>query len=546
MAFASFSSLSSLWKLSRVGEPARIPLADTRILPRFAPALLVASSYYLGTRIGFAWTPSGQPNSTFWPANAILLAAFLLAPQRIWWALLLAVWPAHMIAQLQSGVPVWTASSWFISNSAEGLIGAFFIRRFTRQESLFDTVRGVLTFVLCGVLIAPLLTSFLDAAAVVVTGWGHDYWPLSTERFWTNALAQLTIVPAVVLGGVSGISWIRNANSGRRWEAALLGVSTVLVSGFLFGFHSPFVATTPALLYLPLPLLLWAAVRFRLAGLSLSLLCLTLISMWCTMHGRLPFPYASMQQNILSLQILFCLVAVPLMFLSVVIDEAHRTQKSLQLVSSRLLNAQEQERARIGRELHDDINQRLAMLAVELEQLQANPSQVQTRLPELRKQTTELSDDVQALSHELHSSKLEYLGVVSGIKSWCKEFGERQKMGIDFKSDVSSVLPSDVGICLFRVLQESMHNAAKHSAAKHIEVQLREVSNEIHLIVSDLGRGFDVEAAIQGQGLGLTSMQERVRLLNGSVDIESKPMAGTTIHVRVPFGSEHATLRAAG
>lgn len=169
MATASFSSL---WKLSRVNELSRIPLSCTQILRTFGPALLVASSYYLGTRIGSVWTPSGQPNSTFWPANAILLAALLLAPQHIWWALLLAVLPAHMIAQLQSGVPVWTASGWFITNSAEGLLGAFFITRFTSQESLFDTVRGVLTFVLCGVLIAPLLTSFLGAAAVVATGWG--------------------------------------------------------------------------------------------------------------------------------------------------------------------------------------------------------------------------------------------------------------------------------------------------------------------------------------------------------------------------------------
>jgi signal transduction histidine kinase len=150
------------------------------------------------------------------------------------------------------------------------------------------------------------------------------------------------------------------------------------------------------------------------------------------------------------------------------------------------------------------------------------------------------------LSHELHSSKLEYLGVVSGIKSWCKEFGERQAMEIDFKSDVSTVVPFDIGICLFRVLQEALHNALKHSGVKRIEVQLSEHLNEVHLLVRDSGRGFDVEAAIQGQGLGLTSMQERVRLLNGSIDIQSKPMAGTTIHVRVPFGSEHDTRRAAG
>src|SRR5579872_281433 len=535
MATASFPSL---WKLPLVNELSGISLSSTPALHRFGSSLLVGSSYYIATRLGFAWTPSGQPNSTFWPANAILLAAFLLAPRRIWWTLLLAVWTAHMIAQLQSGVPVWTASGWFISNSAEGLIGASLIVRFTRQESLFDTVRGVLTFVFCGVLIAPLLTSFLDAGAVVVTGWGHGYWPLGAERFWTNALAQLTIVPAVVLAGVRGISWFRNASSVRSWEALLLSLSTVLVSVFIFGFHSAFVATTPEVLYVPLPLLLWAAVRFRLAGLSLTLLCLVLISMWYTMHGRLPFPYASMQQNILSLQILFCLVAVPLMFLSVVIDACHRTQESLQLVSTRLLNAQEQERSRIGRELHDDINQRLAMLSLELEELQENPSEIEPRVKELRRQMAEVSNDVQALSHDLHSSKLEYLGVVAGMKSWCKEFAERQRMQIDFESDVPSTVPLEIGVTLFRIMQEALHNVIKHSGAREVKVQLQEDSSEIHLIVSDLGRGFDPEAASQGQGLGLTSMRERIRLLNGTISIESKRSGGTTIYARVPVAAD--------
>ena len=228
------------------------------------------------------------------------------------------------------------------------------------------------------------------------------------------------------------------------------------------------------------------------------------------------------------------------------ITRRKQMEDALSSMSRKLIESQEQERARIGRELHDDINQRLAMLAVELEQLQADPSEVQTRLQKLQKQTTELSSDVQALSHELHSSKLEYLGVISGMKSWCGEFGERQKMEIDFKSDVSTKLPFDVGICLFRVLQESLHNAAKHSGVKHIDVQLQEAPNEIHLTVNDLGRGFDVDTALQGQGLGLTSMRERVRLFNGSIAIQSKPMGGTTIHVRIPLASAHRAQCAAG
>jgi signal transduction histidine kinase len=164
---------------------------------------------------------------------------------------------------------------------------------------------------------------------------------------------------------------------------------------------------------------------------------------------------------------------------------------------------------------------------------------------ELRKRTTEISNDVQALSHDLHSSQLEYLGVVAGMKSWCKEFGERQGMQIDCRHDVRSTLPSEIGLCLFRVLQEALHNAAKHSGVRRIEVQTHEESDEIHLIVSDSGRGFDVEAVKQGNGLGLTSMRERVRLVNGTISIESKPMGGTVIHVRVPFKSEHVSERAA-
>jgi PAS domain S-box-containing protein len=225
------------------------------------------------------------------------------------------------------------------------------------------------------------------------------------------------------------------------------------------------------------------------------------------------------------------------------VTERKRADETLSEMTRKLIAAQEQERARIGRELHDDINQRLAMLAVELEQLTGSPSEVESRAQQLRKQISEISNDVQALSHELHASKLDYLGVVSGIRSWCKEFGERQQMVIDFKSDVSSSVPSDVGITLFRVLQEALHNASKYCGVKRIEVELQEASSEIHLVVTDLGRGFDIENAIQGRGLGLTSMQERVRLVKGTIKIQSRPMCGTTIHVRVPLPSAQ---RAAG
>jgi signal transduction histidine kinase len=510
-------------------------LPDKQIFATVTSAVIVGVGYYLGTRVGFALTPSGQPNSAFWPPNAFLLAALLLARRRVWWTLFIAVIPAHLLAQLQAGVPVWTAAAWLLTNTSEALIGAFCITQFVQPTKVFDSVRGVSLFVIFGVLVAPFATSFLDAAGVVLTGWGHGYLPLGAERFWTNAFAELSIVPIIVLCGSYGASWIRKATLSRYCEGGLLGLSIAIATVLVFHFQPGSPSTTPALLFIPLLLLIWAAARFGVGGLSICGLIVGLTAIFYAMHGQEPFPNASLRQNILSLQILLCSVVLPLIFLSAFMNEARNTQASLRQISVSLIEAQEQERARIGRELHDDITQRLAMLAIELDQLPAYPSDLQSRARELRRRTTEISNDVQALSHDLHSSKLEYLGVAGGIKSWCKEFSERQNVEIDFATDVSSVLPLEVGVCFFRVVQEALHNAIKHGGAKRVEVRLMEYSNEIHLVISDAGRGFDVETALQGKGLGLTSMRERVRLVNGIIAIESKPMAGTTIRARVPF-----------
>jgi PAS domain S-box-containing protein len=231
------------------------------------------------------------------------------------------------------------------------------------------------------------------------------------------------------------------------------------------------------------------------------------------------------------------------------ITEHKRAEKALSDMTRKLVEAQEQERTRIAREIHDDITQRLAMLAIEIEQLQEHPetpSEVRDRADRLSKRTKEISTDLQALSHELHSPKLEYLGIVGGMKNWCSEFGERQGMEIEFKSSGLPPLPSETSLCLFRVLQEALHNAAKYSGAKRVEVQIQKKSWEIHLIVSDLGKGFDVVSAMQGRGLGVTSMQERVRLVGGTILIDSKPLGGTTIHVRVPLGADRSFRRVAG
>jgi len=216
-----------------------------------------------------------------------------------------------------------------------------------------------------------------------------------------------------------------------------------------------------------------------------------------------------------------------------------------------LIEAQEQERTRIARELHDDIGQRLAMLAIEMEQLPQNssdvPAELTIRLRELWKHTCEIANDTQSLSHELHSAKLQYLGITAAMRGFCKEFGAQQKVEIDFTSkDLPSPLSPDISLCFFRVLQEALHNSAKHSGVSHFEVSLWGGSGELHLTVRDSGSGFDIDAAKRSQGLGLISMEERLKLVNGTLSIESQAQSGTIIHARVPLSSESDSLRATG
>jgi signal transduction histidine kinase len=207
-------------------------------------------------------------------------------------------------------------------------------------------------------------------------------------------------------------------------------------------------------------------------------------------------------------------------------------------MSRKLVEAQEQERTRIARELHDDVSQRLMVLGIGLDEIEqealGNPDLLR-RISQTKDELAQVQADVQALSHDLHSTQLEVLGIGPAMKGLCLQLAERRKVQIDFESlDVPSSVPWPVTLCLYRVLQECLHNALKHSHTSRIQVQLRGTSGELHLAVTDSGVGFDMKIA-GGNGLGLTSIRERVRLEGGTVIITSKPKCGTAIHACVPL-----------
>ena len=226
------------------------------------------------------------------------------------------------------------------------------------------------------------------------------------------------------------------------------------------------------------------------------------------------------------------------------ITDQKLAQEALESVSGRLIEAQEKERTRIARELHDDICQRLVLLSMELEQ--ANQSSIgsgaatKEPLMDIRQHCADIAGDVQALSHQLHSSKLDSLGIVAALRSFCREFAQKHGVIVEFTDEnVPSPLHKDVSLCLFRVAQEALRNAAKHSGESRFAVDLRGTPKGISLEVQDAGVGFDVEGAKRNPGLGLVSMQERVHLVHGAFTIESRPGQGTRVVALVPVVADN-------
>jgi PAS domain S-box-containing protein len=223
------------------------------------------------------------------------------------------------------------------------------------------------------------------------------------------------------------------------------------------------------------------------------------------------------------------------------ITDRKLAEESLTTIGRRLIEAHEAERTRIARELHDDINQRLALLVVELDQCNQNASTIEITkgVRHTQAQIAEIAKDVQGLSHRLHSSKLEYLGLATAAKSFCKELSEKTNVEIVFKhADIPQNLSKEVSLCLFRVLQEGLRNALKHSGVRSFAVDLQSTGESIELTVTDSGRGFEAQDAFIGHGLGLISMRERLQLVHGELSVKSQPGAGTTLRARVPLKTD--------
>jgi PAS domain S-box-containing protein len=283
---------------------------------------LTGLGYYLTAKFGFAFTFGPHAISVLWLPNSIVLSALVLTPMRSWWLPLLATFCAHLTIELQSGVPLNLVLCWFVSNSFEAIIGASLTRLLVASPFRFDNLRNISVFFVCGALAGAFLSSFLDAAFVSFNHWrSEDYWLVWRMRFFSNSFASMTLGPVIITWATIRPIIPSRISISRIAEILILTVGLTSTSVAVFYNFDASTDIIPAALYAPLPLFLWATVRFGMRGVATSIFAVALLAIWSATHGRGPFLTSSPEVNALSIQIFFVVLSALLIPLATTLAE---------------------------------------------------------------------------------------------------------------------------------------------------------------------------------------------------------------------------------
>ena len=513
---------------------------DFRNLLVFAVAYLAAS--------GYASLFPQTAAAPIWFPDSVLLCALLLTPFKKWWLYLVVALPIRFIPPSPS-VPMWFLFSTSANDLLKAVFAAYLLRRITPGSIRVSNQRTIAAYLGIAVFLTPMLSAFGGAATRRALG--YAFWPAWNQWFLGDALANLVLTPALLYW-----CWGRY----RELRPRILEVLLWMV-GFGYSlYHSiSLIHSDYSLiaLYAPVPFLIWAATRFGPIGASSALSLIALLSMVHATGGQGSFFANLAPQSVLFVQLFLAVMSVPVLFVAILIEERSAVETRLREsqeelsenydrardLAAKLMNAQEDERKRIALELHDDIGQRLALLSNALDawglELSVTMTKERARLSSLKHSTDEVGTAVHDLSHQLHSSVLHHLGLTKGLRRLCRTISQQHDIVVDLDADEVSDLPSDISLCLFRVAQEALSNAVKHGRAKQIAVQLFQNASSLRLIVKDDGIGFD--STTPSDGLGLVSMQERLRIVEGILTLTSSPGQGTIIEAVVPHPSSRST-----
>jgi signal transduction histidine kinase len=522
---------------------------------------LVALIYFLGAEAAFyIGTLSDRIFALFWPPNVVLFCALLIVPQRRWWLYIAAAFPAHVIAEVGVGMPARQLLVAFATNCMVALLNAYGVRRFVGDPPWFGTFQKASLYIFIAAGVGPALSA-LGGAFVPILGGGalSNYWIYWAHWYVANALPNLTIGPVFLIWFANGPSWSRWVPSRRHIEPLILAVlllGTCMVVPHVGG-RLPSVFL-PALLLSSLPFVLWAAVRYGEKGASGAILVVTVVLTFRALHGSGLLFDADPERSVLALQLFLTGLSIPVLLLGALIDELRGTEQTLRELAISVVRAQDEERRRIARDLHDSTGQNLIAATLLLGRIEdALPAAAKPMLAQVEEALQQSIREVRTVSYLLHPPLLDEMGLAPALRGYVDGYMERSGIAVDLEiaPDIDR-LPADTELAVFRVVQEALTNVSRHSRSPTAGIRLaRKRASDgqtIVLTIEDAGRGIRAignRRALIGRkvgsgcpGVGLASMRERLHQIGGRLEIDSA-VGRTVVKAIIPVPDEDAAPR---
>jgi len=523
--------------------------------------LLVSLLYYLGAEAAFfIGTLSDKIFALFWPPNVILFCALMVVPYRSWWAYLLAAFPAHTIAELSVGMPMPQLLVAFATNCMVALLNAYLVRRFVGEPPWFGTFQKASVYILIAVGIGPALSAF-GGAFVPILGGGSDadYWVFWSLWYLANVLPNLTLGPVFLIWFSDRGQWLRWLPSRRQIEPALLALVLVAICLLVVWLAGRLTESRflPAVLLLPLAPVLWAAVRYGEKGASGAILVVTVILTWRTLNAPSLFSTEPVDRSVLVLQLFLMGLSIPVLLLGALIDELRRATQTTRTLAASLLRAQDDERRRIARDLHDSTGQNLIAATLIAGRIHPMlPAAAEPAMKQLEDMLQQSIREVRTVSYVLHPPLLDESGLEMALRYFIEGFSERTGVAVDVNvmPDVGRLQP-DTELVLFRVVQEALTNVGRHATNSKASVRLA-VEHVGHgrkavVAIENAGNGVPPSRGVRTliapsrrpswtQGVGLSSMRERLNQVGGALEIESES-GRTVVRAAVPVADPDAT-----
>lgn len=473
-----------------------------------------------------------------WLPGPLLLGWLLCVPHSAWRTCVLSACAGTLLGALL--IPDTAVARLLASLGEVALVVgvAALLLRWRGERAVLEGYREIMLFMLLGCVALPACSA---AWQLLVRGSGAGALPHADllAAALCSSVSYLLIVPAVV--SMERLVRSPERRHGWHWRSIALAVTLLGALGLFWRVDWDHAAITPLLALAPIPLLVWALIMFGVSGASLGMLAVAVLGMQLGLEGLGPFGSDPPSHDLVPAQAWTLGTGFALLFLGALSEQKLSNHLQLQQayrrlgeVTGRMLVVQEEERTRIARDPHDDVNQSLAAISIRLSALRHQVGQqARGTVVELQEQLLSVSNDIRSISHELHPSILRFTGLASALDAFCIKRNARGALRLRCRIEQTPRLRDDQELSVFRIVQEALNNVDRHAQASVADVLVSVRGAHLLLRVDDDGRGMPVPGRLPAApGLGMISMEERARLLGGTLAVGRSPLGGTRIEVR--------------